>query len=306
VDLRALQIFKAVVDEGGVARAAERLHCVQSNVSIRIRQLEDMLGTRLFERVGKRLTVTPRGMVLHSYAGRLLQLADEARQVVRGPGTPGAELRIGATATAAIQHLPGPLTDFHRSHPTVQLHVNVATTDSIVRDVLAQDLDIGIIIGAMSHPDLQQVEIDDDELTLVTNCGRRLLRSAKDLASTILIGFPEGCFYRDNLLRWMAEANIPVHRTLEFETTEAVVGCVAAGLGVTLMPSAIIENLGSKHRVKCHPFPGKYRRAQTMMIWRNDCQHQAKCRWLAESFLDRPVLPHAFHGQHGALLPVTP
>ncbi|MBN3816429.1 LysR family transcriptional regulator [Paraburkholderia sp. Se-20369] len=289
MDLRALQIFKAVVDEGGVARAAERLHCVQSNVSTRIRQLEDMLGTRLFERAGKRLTVTPRGVVLHGYAVRLLELADEARQVMKGSGTLCTELRIGAIVTTATLQLPRALTEFHRNHPAVQLRVNVATSDSIVRDVLGQELDVGFVAGQSLHDELRQIELDAEELVLLTDRDHPSIRSAKDLANTKIIGFREGCAYRSRLQRWMAEAGVPLPRTLEFDTSEAIVGCVAAGLGAAIMPVAVVGNLGFTDQVQCHPLPEKYAFTRTMMIWRTDSRHHADHHALAESFLARPV-----------------
>src|SRR5580765_7602887 len=85
MDLSDLRVFSAVVREGGVTRAAERLHRVQSNVTTRIRQLEQELATPLFIRAGKRLHLTPAGQILLGYADRLLALADEAGMAVRDP-----------------------------------------------------------------------------------------------------------------------------------------------------------------------------------------------------------------------------
>ncbi|WP_230942213.1 LysR family transcriptional regulator [Burkholderia stagnalis] len=289
MDLRALQIFKTVVDEGGVARAAERLHCVQSNVSTRIRQLEDMLGTRLFDRVGKRLTVTPRGVVLHGYAARLLELADEARQVMKSTDQPCTELRIGATVATATLHLPRALTEFHRQHPEIQLRVNVATSDSIVRDVLDQALDVGFIVGPGSHDALHQIELDAEELVLLTDRRHPMIRNPKDLANTMIIGFREGCAYRNRLQRWLAEGGVPLTRMLEFDSSEAIVGCVAVGLGAAIMPAAVVGNLGFTDQIQCHPLPEPYALVRTTMIWRADSRHHANHRQLAESFVGRPA-----------------
>ena len=288
MDLRALQIFKTVVDEGGVARAAERLHCVQSNVSTRIRQLEDMLGTRLFDRVGRRLTVTPRGVVLHGYAVRLLQLANEAQQAVKGSGTLRSEFHIGAIATTAMHQLPHALTEFHRNHPEVQLHVNVATSDKIVRDVLMRELDVGFVVDPVPHAELHQIEIHSENLVLLTDHHHSMICSAKDLADTMIIGFREGCAYRNRLLRWMAEASLLPAHTLEFETSRAIVGCVAAGLGAAIMPASVAGNLGFTDQIQFHPLPEEYARTTTMMICHIDNRHNANHRALAESCLAYP------------------
>src|SRR5438094_2422775 len=108
MDLSDLRIFSAVVREGGITRAAERLHRVQSNVTTRIRQLEDDIGASLFIREGKRLHLSPTGQVLLEYADRLLALADEAREAVQDP-RPRGIFRLGTMESTAAVRLPGPL-----------------------------------------------------------------------------------------------------------------------------------------------------------------------------------------------------
>jgi DNA-binding transcriptional LysR family regulator len=125
MDLAELRIFTAVVREGGVTRAAERLHRVQSNVTTRIRQLEDKLGTELFIRDGKRLHLTPSGQVLLGYADKLLALADEARTAVHDP-RPRGLFRLGAMESTAAVRLPGPLNRFNRLYPEVTLELRTA------------------------------------------------------------------------------------------------------------------------------------------------------------------------------------
>ncbi|MGF6873441.1 LysR family transcriptional regulator [Paraburkholderia sp. MM5477-R1] len=275
MDLRVLQIFKAVVDEGGVSRAAERLHCVQSNVSTRIRQLEDTLDTRLFERVGNRLTVTPRGVMLHSYAERLLELANEAKQAVRGSGTMHGELRIGVNSPTAAGPLSHALADFHRDHRDVQLRVVAATTDCIVRDVIAQKLDLGIVVGPIRHAELLQTEFSDDELVLLTDMTVLDVRSARDMRNMTVIGLRNDRTYRERMLRWMEEAHLSVSRSLELDTAQAVMSCVSAGLGIAIMPHTLVEKWGFANQVRCHPLPEKLSHTKTVMIWHRGNPHHA-------------------------------
>lgn len=101
------EIFSAVVRHGGVTRAAEQLHRVQSNVTTRVRQLEDELNVRLFIREGKRLHLAPAGRVLLDFADRLLALADEARVAVQD-SRPRGVFRLGAMESTAAVRLPGP------------------------------------------------------------------------------------------------------------------------------------------------------------------------------------------------------
>src|SRR5262245_52664579 len=105
MDLSDLRIFTAVVREGGITRAAEKLNRVQSNITTRIRQLEDELDVALFVREGKRLHLAPAGQLLLGYADRLLALADEARSAVRDPHPRGL-FRLGAMESTAAVRLP--------------------------------------------------------------------------------------------------------------------------------------------------------------------------------------------------------
>jgi DNA-binding transcriptional LysR family regulator len=100
MDLSDLKIFSAVVREGSVTKAAQRLYRVQSNVTTRIRQLEEDIGVSLFIREGKRLHLSPAGQVLLEYADRLLALAEEARNAVQDP-KPRGIFRLGAMESTA-------------------------------------------------------------------------------------------------------------------------------------------------------------------------------------------------------------
>src|SRR5215472_3328713 len=144
MDLSDLRIFAAVVHEGGVTRAAERLHRVQSNVTTRVRQLEAELGVRLFIREGKRLHVAPAGEVLLDYADRLLALAEEARAAVQDSRPRGA-FRLGAMDSTAAVRLPGLLTDYGSRHPDVVLELRTGNPTQLARAVLVGELDAAFV-----------------------------------------------------------------------------------------------------------------------------------------------------------------
>src|SRR5690349_204551 len=120
MDLAALEIFRAVVDEGGINKAAARLHRVPSNVTTRVKQLEEELGTRLFVRDRKRLMLSEEGKVLLAYANQLLRLSSEAQAALRN-GKPRGTLRIGALESTAAARLPPILSRYHRLYPDVHI-----------------------------------------------------------------------------------------------------------------------------------------------------------------------------------------
>ena len=104
IDLESLKIFRTVVDEGGVIRAANKLNRVQSNVTTRIRQLEQHLGTRLFRREGRSIRLSAEGHTLLAYADRLLRLADETVSEMR-TGKPKGVFRLGSLESTAGSRL---------------------------------------------------------------------------------------------------------------------------------------------------------------------------------------------------------
>src|SRR5260370_35835048 len=119
MDLVDLQVFKSVVDEGGIIKAARKLHRVPSSVTTRIKQLETSLGVTLFHRDRQRLHLSATGGLLLGYAERLIQLSDEAHAVVSGRMPRGA-LKLGPLERTAASRLPRMLSDFHSLHPEVR------------------------------------------------------------------------------------------------------------------------------------------------------------------------------------------
>src|SRR3954466_11191556 len=116
MDLVELQIFKAVAESGGITKAAARLRRVQSNVTTRIQQLEQRLGTRLFHRQKRKLVLSSEGRLLLAYADRLLRLSAEAQAAVRH-GAPQGQLRIGSLESTPATRPPPPLPPPPPRHP---------------------------------------------------------------------------------------------------------------------------------------------------------------------------------------------
>ena len=270
LDLQALRIFKEVADLGSVTRAAAQLHYVQSNVTTRLRQLEAELGTPLFHRIGGRLVITPAGRTLSGYAERLLRLAQEARSSVVADGAPRGPLAIGSMETTAAARLPRRLAEFHRRYPDVELGIETGPTAHLVQRVLDGALDAALVGGRIEHAALDGRAVFDEELVLITRHGHPPVLRPADVGTTTLLGFRAGCSYRRALDAWLASGGVVARRTVEYGTFEGIVGCVAAGMGISLMPRVLIEQRGLADSVGVHALPARHARMQTTMIWRRD------------------------------------
>src|SRR5215469_2399246 len=170
MDLSDLRIFAAVVRSGGVTRAAERLHRVQSNVTTRIRQLEEDLGVTLFVRHGKRLHVAPAGRLLLDYADRLLALADEARDAVRD-ARPRGVFRLGAMQSTAAVRLPGPLAAYHRRYPDVKLELHTGNPHQLATAILSGEIDAAFVAEPVPEEPFEKMPAFNEELVMVAPAG---------------------------------------------------------------------------------------------------------------------------------------
>ncbi|HKR46789.1 MAG TPA: LysR substrate-binding domain-containing protein [Paraburkholderia sp.] len=270
MDLAELAIFRAVVRENGVTRAAAKLNRVQSNVTTRIKQLEDQLGTPLFTREGRRLILTPAGQTLLPYAERLLALADEARHALKA-GRPAGRLRLGTMESAAASRLPGLLAHYHQAWPEVTLELETGTTGTLVERLREYEIDAALIatpLDGLPDPDVfDLVPVYREELVMLTPRGHRPIRQPGDIALSTLIAFERGCAYRAYVERWYLEHGIRPSRVLELGSYHAIVACVAAGAGVAVAPRSVLELQRSADEVTMHSL-GKLGQIDTLLAWR--------------------------------------
>jgi DNA-binding transcriptional LysR family regulator len=271
MDLAALTIFRAVVRENGVTRAAAKLNRVQSNVTMRIKQLEQQLGAELFVREGRRLVLTPAGRTLLPYAERLLALADEARHALR-EDRPRGRLALGAMESTAATRLPRVLAAYHQRWPEVELELNTATTGCLIDRVRQFEIDAALVAtppdASALSADFESVPVFEEELVMVTPRGHRAIRAANDVALSTLIAFERGCAYRSYIERWYANHGLRPARTIEMGSYHAIIACVAAGAGVAVAPRSVLDLLpGGAQDVAIHPL-GPLGAVPTLMIWR--------------------------------------
>lgn len=266
MNLSDLRIFRAVAREGGVTRAAERLHRVQSNITTRVRQLEEELGVALFIREGKRLHLAPAGHVLLDYADRLLALAEEARNAVQD-GTPRGRFRLGSMESTAAARLPGPLSDYHRRHPNVTLELRTGNTQQLAVAVLAGELDAALAVEPVADAPFEKIAIYEEELVIVAPAGHPPIGAGADLPRAI-VAFENGCAHRARLEAWFAQQGGLAERTIETTSYHAMLGCIAAGMGVSLMPLSVLGTFPERKRLSLHALPPGQDRADTVLFWR--------------------------------------
>src|SRR5260221_8290680 len=151
MELSDLLTFSVVARLGGITRAADELNTVQSNVTQRVKALEAEIGTALFERHSRGMTLTGAGRRLLPYAQRMAALSREAMLAARDDGEPKGPLSIGSMETTAAVRLPLLLAEFHRRFPAVGLGLRTSTTADLVPRVLAGTLDGAFVARSIQH-----------------------------------------------------------------------------------------------------------------------------------------------------------
>lgn len=284
MDLDDLHIFRSVIREGGVTRAADRLHRVPSNVTTRIRQLEERLGVSLFRRQGRGLEPTDAGRTLLGHAERLLRMAELAEQELRG-GHVGGTLRLGALESTAGARLPPILSAFHTRYPDVAFELQTGTTRTLLRQVESYEVEAALVSEPFETSGLSSIPTFEEELVLISAKGAPPLRHASDLGDRTVVAFPHGCSYRRRLLEWLAEGGTSPGRVLELGSYHAIVACVAAGMGAAIVPAEVLDLALLGASVDRHPLPARLRRNRTHLVWSGDAS--APLRALMD-FLPKP------------------
>jgi len=246
---RRLQVFHAVAKVSSFTRAAESLHMTQPAVTHQIRQLEEELGTRLFDRANNRISLTGAGEEVFAYASRILGLYGEMQESVKAlTGERAGLVTLGASTTVAEYMLPELLGEFRRRFPDVRIRLRVANTDAVVAMVADNEIDLGVVEGAVDNRTLLVEECRRDELQVLVP-PEHPLAAQDSVAPADLLGWPflfreDGSGTRSVIERYLEEHGIDVaqlERPFELGSTEAIKGAVRAGTGVSILSGATLE-----------------------------------------------------------------
>lgn len=243
-NLDQLLAFVTVIDLGSFTAAADKVGLTQPAVSLQVKLLEQRLGVRLIERVGRRALPSPAGSDLLVHARRILEECGAAADAMtpHREGSAG-RVRIGSGGTASIHLLPRAIASARTRMPGLEITVRIGNTEEVLRDLEANALDLAVVTLPASGRSLEIEPFYEDELLAV---------APKD--SEIPEGGPDAAFLKDKVLmlyeggntraatdRWFADAGVRIQPAMEFGSVEAIKELVAAGLGWSLLPALALK-----------------------------------------------------------------
>ena len=245
MQIKSLRLFMDVAETGSFVAAAQRQHTVQSNVTAHIKKLEEELGAQLFHRKGgARLTTAGRDVV--SYAKQILKSHDDVLGLFKGDESKPSRLRIGAMETTTALHLPPILSTFHARYVQIDITVETGPTAQLLTQLIKGDVDGIFIAGKPEHKRFQFIKVFSEELVLVGPKTLDVFPTAEQFLETAFLAFRQGCSYRQRIEQLLSSCGINATRIFEFGSIDGILGCVASGMGYTIMPLSTVD--AHRHR----------------------------------------------------------
>lgn len=282
MNIHDLYAFKSVVKNGSFSKAALELNYAQSNITMKIQGLEKLYHTQLFYRHNRGITLTPKGEILLEEVNKMIQLYEYTLQLMAESKTANGPLRIGSMETTAAIHLPTLLKKFHEENENVDITILTGPTRDNIKRVEDYELDGAFIAGPIAQPSLQSKKLTVEELVLVTSINHKPIHSFKKFEDSTMIVFRKGCSYRALFEQWLHTDGIVPKKIMEFGTLDGLLGCVAAGLGATLLPLSVVKKQADFHKIQYHQIHDKQSLIPTLFIYRKD-EYQSKA---LSNFLD--------------------
>lgn len=281
-----VQSFLTVAEQLNFRRSAERLNLDQSALTRRIQKLEHYLGFRLLDRTTREVVLTPAGRTFYQDNAHLMQhyrdTVENARRVAEGKA---GMLRVAYMAFAATEQMPRAMARFREELPHVEVSLQYIRTQGQKLALANDEIDLGFMIGPFEHPDFDSTLLTSEMLYAVTPLGHPLLRKSSlvpgDLRDVpmILGDVREWAEFRWRLNDMFNAEGIALRPTVEASNTLALIGLVAAGLGVTIYPESLIGYLGGN--VSVRPIVHPAFRSRTILVWRRRNQSPLVRRFVA-------------------------
>lgn len=272
MELRNLKTFRAVATLLSFHRAARTLHYAQSTVSAQVQALEEELGVRLFDRLGRAVLLTEAGRKLLQYTERLLNLEEETRlEVGRGQASQGG-LTIRVPETLCATSLAPAIQRFHRQHPGVALHLTTCAHDSLGDDLRKGLIDLAFLYtDTISAGDMLVEALATEEVVLVAAPGHPLARGGAfptaALAGHTLLLSRSDCSYRKLFERLLAQQGVKPAGRLEFNSGAGLMACLRSGLGLGILPRTAIAAAVGRGELAVLPWEEGALEVAVLMLW---------------------------------------
>lgn len=263
------KIFEAVAANGSFTKAAEAMFTVQSNVTARIKSLEDEFAVSLFTRTSRKVELTAAGQTLMHYFKQVGQLIEEAKRELSQNGQLIGQLKIGCIETTMALKAPEIINKFNEMYPEIELEFKADMSSNLIQDVLNYKLDAAFVAAPVSIPELAQQIIKEEQLVMVTSNRYQKIGEITQDTQVKIVVFDQGCNYRARLESWLSFKGIVNYKSIVVNSLEGIINFVEADLAITILPAELIEQYYQNRRLKTFSIGKELGTSTTILVHRN-------------------------------------
>lgn len=246
MELRTINTFLKVAATQNISRAARILGYSQSAVTVQIRQLEKELGVQLFERIGKKISLTERGMEFTSYANEIVRLMNQALTFANIEGELEGSLRIGGVESVSTAILPEMIYSFHKQYPKVKLLMKSGTVEELMEMARQNEIDLLYTLDCkICKSEWKCATQKKEKIVFVTLYDQKIAETEsipiEELIQKPFILTERGAAYQYELERLLAEAELEIHPILELGNTDTIIKLLKRGMGYSFLPEFTVK-----------------------------------------------------------------
>jgi DNA-binding transcriptional LysR family regulator len=273
-----LNLFEAVAHHGNFTKAAEAMFTVQSNVTARIKNLEEEFGAPLFFRSSRKVELTPAGEKLIQYSKQINHLINEAKHSISKNDVVKGNIKIGFLETMMTMKGPGLVDELAIKFPFVDLEFRSAKRDSLINDVVNFRLDAAFVPGPLHIAELEHIEIGNEKIVVIAPANCESLDDLLKKNPLKAIVFDQGCVFRARLEAWLVTKGASqCHKTV-MNSIEGVVNFIESGIGFSFLPEEIVTTFYGSRKIKTFALPKEIGLMKTLLVFRKDIPPSAALR----------------------------
>lgn len=265
-----LKIFEAVAVTGSFTKAAAAMFTVQSNVTARIKSLEEEFGAELFSRTSRKVELTSSGKILMQYCKQIGSLVADAKSSIQSNTKISGSLKIGCIETTMALKVPEILNHFEEKFPDVELEFKSQMRNALIDDVLNFNLDAAFVSGPINVSGLEHIKIKEEQLVILTASQGPEIGELLAKKHVKIVVFGEGCVFRTRLESWLSSKGIVHYKNTVLNSIEGIINFVEAGLGISILPEEVVSRYYAGRKLTKYALNKQLGTMNTVMIYRSD------------------------------------
>jgi DNA-binding transcriptional LysR family regulator len=263
-----LKIFEALAEQGSFTKAAEVMFTVQSNVTARIRNLEQEFGAELFTRTSRKVELTASGQKLMHYSRQISHLIKEAKEDILNADQITGQLNIGCIETTMALKAPEIIRSFSVCYPDVELEFKSGMRDDLISEVLNYKLDAAFVSAPVNNAALKQIKIMDEQLVILASAEITDVAQLLSDPTLKIVVFGYGCIFRNRLESWLGSRGIIQYKTIVLNSIEGIINFVESGLGISILPEGLISQYYANRKINTFPMNKELGNMTTLLVFR--------------------------------------